>query len=352
VSATPQRPVEATPQDHLETVESLIRRHRVVEQLVHRQGEHDKRKPALVEGLVHKQNLTELRGRLERMHPADVAYVLENLPLDDRLLVWDEVGEDRGEILLEVSDAVRDTLLADMENAEIVAATQDLDADEIADLAPDLPQEVVQDIIEAQDVEDRAELQTALSFPEGTVGALMDFEVVSIREDVTCEVALRYLRRFDELPAQTDAALRGRPRRPPEGNAAAEAPAGDRSRRADRRALPERGGLLRPGGGRRRGGRGVRPLRPGERAGDRFRSAGRRARHRRAGARIRPREAGGAEPRQGGPARGGGHLRRASGRAPRTAVRGSRSTCAPPSSPRASSAPSRARSRSWRRSRR
>jgi magnesium transporter len=63
----------------------------------------------------------------------------------------------------------------------------------------------VQDIIEAQDVEDRAELQTALSYPEGTVGALMDFEVVSIREDVTCEVALRYLRRFDELPGQTDA---------------------------------------------------------------------------------------------------------------------------------------------------
>jgi magnesium transporter len=139
------------------------------------------------------------------MHPADVAYVLENLPLEERLLAWEQVSADRGEILLEISDAVRDSLLADMENAEIVAATQDLDADEIADLAPDLPHEVVQDIIEAQDVEDRAELQTALSHPEGTVGALMDFEVVSIREDVTCEVALRYLRRFDELPGQTDA---------------------------------------------------------------------------------------------------------------------------------------------------
>ena len=70
---------------------------------------------------------------------------------------------------------------------------------------PTCPHDVVQDIIEAQDVEDRAELQAALSYPEGTVGALMDFEVVSIREDVTCEVALRYLRRFDELPHQTDA---------------------------------------------------------------------------------------------------------------------------------------------------
>jgi magnesium transporter len=114
-------------------------------------------------------------------------------------------GDREGEILLEVSDAVRESLLADMDDAEIVAATQNLDADEIADLAPDLSDEVVQDIIEAQDAEDRADLQSALSYPEGTVGSLMDFEVVSLRDDVTCETALRYLRRYDELPNQTDA---------------------------------------------------------------------------------------------------------------------------------------------------
>ena len=195
----------ASPQEHLEAVERVIRKHRTIEQLTHRQAEHD-RKPDVAEGLARRQNLGEITRRIERLHPADIAYILENLPLEDRLLVWDLVdGETRGEVLLEVSDAVRDSLLADMDNAEIVAATQELDADEIADLAPDLPEDVVQDIIEAQDVEDRAELQAALSYPEGTVGALMDFEVVSIREDVTVEVALRYLRRFDELPGQTDA---------------------------------------------------------------------------------------------------------------------------------------------------
>ena len=147
-----------------------------------------------------------VQARLEELHPADVASILEGLPLEDRLWVWGLVRSDReGEILLEVADAVRDTLLADMDNAEIVAATQDLDADEIADLAPDLPEDVVQDIIEAQDVEDRAQLQTALSYEEGTVGSLMDFEIVSIREDATCESALQYLRHYDELPGQTDA---------------------------------------------------------------------------------------------------------------------------------------------------
>ncbi len=179
---------EPEPHEHLEAIERLLAR---------RHGDDPFDEAALA---------AEVQARLEQLHPADVAYILEGLPLEDRVFTWRRVRSDRdGEILLEVSDSVRDTLLADMDSAEIVAAAQNLDADEIADLAPDLSDEVVQDIIEAQDVEDRAELQAALSFPEGTVGALMDFEVVSIREDVTCEVALRYLRRFDELPHQTDA---------------------------------------------------------------------------------------------------------------------------------------------------
>ena len=149
---------------------------------------------------------SQVKAFFEEMHPADIAYVLEGLPLEDRLWVWSLVGPEReGEVLLEVSDSVRETLLADMERSEIVAATQDLDADEIADLAPDLPEDVVKEIVDSQDVTDRAQLQAALSYPEGTVGSLMDFEVVTVFDDVDCEAALQYLRKYDELPGQTDA---------------------------------------------------------------------------------------------------------------------------------------------------
>jgi magnesium transporter len=201
-----EKPRSTTPQEHLDAVSKLLAKQRLVEELVHREGNPDAGKQALVESVVHRQNLAELQRRLDGLHPADMAFILEGLPLEDRLIVWGLVRSDRdGDILLEVSDSVRETLLADMDSAEIVAAAQNLDADEIADLAPDLPDEVVQDIIESQDVEERAQLQSALSYPEGSVGALMDFEVISIRDDVTCEVALRYLRRFDELPGHTDA---------------------------------------------------------------------------------------------------------------------------------------------------
>ncbi|NMG73886.1 magnesium transporter [Aromatoleum diolicum] len=189
-------------QQHLREVQELLGRHKVVEDLVHRQ---DMPRHELVEGLVHKQHLAELQNHLDRLHPADIAYILEALPLEDRLFVWDLVKAERdGDILLEVSDAVRESLIETMDPHELKAAAETLDADELADLAPDLPPEVMQDVFLSLDSEEREQLRAAMSFPEDSVGALMDFDMVTVREDVTLEVVLRYLRRFDELPDHTD----------------------------------------------------------------------------------------------------------------------------------------------------
>jgi magnesium transporter len=146
-----------------------------------------------------------LRARLDRLHPADIAYILEALPLDERLAVWDLVKADRdGEILLEVSDAVRESLIEAMDSAELVAAAQTLEADELADIAPDLPPSVIEEVVQRLPADERERLRAALSYPEGSVGALMDFDHVAVREDVTLEAATRYLRRLDELPDHTD----------------------------------------------------------------------------------------------------------------------------------------------------
>ncbi|HUK04114.1 MAG TPA: magnesium transporter [Burkholderiales bacterium] len=157
------------------------------------------------EGLAHKADPATLRLQLDRLHPADVAYLLEALPLAERQAVWDLVKAEReGEILLELSEAVREPLIATMEPKELVAAAETLDADEIADLAPDLPEQVVQDVIRALPQEERALLRAALSYDEGSVGALMEFDQVTVRADVSLEAATRYLRALDELPAHTD----------------------------------------------------------------------------------------------------------------------------------------------------
>jgi magnesium transporter len=198
--------LENQSQDNLENnlvqIQSLLAKMRLVEGLVHKQGGP---RQDLVENLVHKQNLVELQRRLTALHPADIAYILEALPLDERRQVWNLVdAEHNGEILLEVSDSVRESLIQDMDKAELLAAAGSLDTDEIADIAADLPRDVIQELLTTLDAQKRAHLQSALAYPEDTVGALMDFEMVTIRADVTLEVALRYLRRLGELPDQLD----------------------------------------------------------------------------------------------------------------------------------------------------
>ena len=189
-------------QQNLREVRELLGRQMLVEDLVHRQ---EMPRHELVERLVHKQHLSELRARLERLHPADIAFILEALPPAQRLAVWDLVKADRdGEILLEVSEAVRESLIASMDPKELVAAAETLEADEIADIAPDLPAEVIAEVVQSLPAEERARLRAALSYPEGSVGALMDFDHVSVREDVDLESVTRTLRRLDELPDHTD----------------------------------------------------------------------------------------------------------------------------------------------------
>ena len=189
-------------QESLQRVTELLHKQQLVEDLVHRQ---EGPRQELVESLVQKLHVVELQKLLDTLHPADVADILEALPPPQRLVVWDLVKTDReGEILLEVSDAVRETLIAHMDEDELVAATGQLDTDEIADLAPDLPREVIQDVFQSLSPEEREELRAAMSYEEGTVGALMDFDMISLREDVTLGVVLDNLRRLDEMPDHTD----------------------------------------------------------------------------------------------------------------------------------------------------
>lgn len=192
-------------QQHLKQVESLLHKHALLEEVIHRQAMPREERHALVDTLVHKQHLAELRRKLESLHSADIAYILEALPIEQRLLVWDLVKAERdGEILIEVSDAVRESLIATMSREELREAAEQLDTDEIADLAPDLPQNVMRDVFNSLPIEEREQLRSAMSYSEDSVGALMDFGMIHVREDISLEVVSRYLRRFDELPDHTD----------------------------------------------------------------------------------------------------------------------------------------------------
>ena len=186
----------------IEQINNLLEKHKIVETLVEKQ---DAPKQKIIKNLVNKQNINKLERLLANLHPADIADILESLPIEGRLIIWDLVKvENDGDILVEVSDAVRQTLIADMDSTELLAAAEYLDTDEIADIAQDLPEDVLQNLLESLDAQNRERLESALSYPESTVGALMDYDVVTIRDNVNLEVVLNYLRKLGKLPSNTD----------------------------------------------------------------------------------------------------------------------------------------------------
>ena len=189
-------------QHQLQEVMTLLEKQHIEASLVHRgpMVNHD-----LVETMLHKQQQVRLREKFATLHPADIAFVLESLPLDKRNIVWDAIkSQDDGQVLLEVSDAVRLTLMSTMAAEELASVASKLDTDEIADLVADMPKSAMLKVLRSLNSQERSHLNAILSYQENQVGALMDFGMITIREDLNLKAVKAYIRKLGKLPCHTD----------------------------------------------------------------------------------------------------------------------------------------------------
>jgi len=160
---------------------------------------------AVIEDLLESGTARQVERMLHALHPAEIADLLESLPRPQRMLLWAQVpAELDGEVLLEVGDDVRETLVEDMDHAELLAATEQLDVDDMADFVQSLPETVVQGVLAGMDKQNRRQLEQILSWPEDSAGGLMNVDAVTVRADVSLEVVLRYLRSRGDLPEHLD----------------------------------------------------------------------------------------------------------------------------------------------------
>jgi magnesium transporter len=149
-----------------------------------------------------KQRITQFIGDLSA---SEIGDLLESLPLVQRLAVWDLVdAELDGEVLVDVNDEVRASLISDKTPDELAAAVRDLSLDDLADILDDLPEPAVTKVLNSMDRQDRDRLERVMSYPEDSAGGLMDPDVLTIRGDVSLDVVLRYLRTRGELPEVFD----------------------------------------------------------------------------------------------------------------------------------------------------
>ncbi len=142
---------------------------------------------------------------LNNLHPAEIADLLESLPATQRNILWGMVHQSlEGDVLVEVGDGIRHTLISNMDKSDLVAALENMQTDDMADIVLSLPETVLEETLNSLDKQRLNRLQSVLSYAEDTAGGLMDLDFIAIRPDVSVEVVQRYLRQLGAIPDNTD----------------------------------------------------------------------------------------------------------------------------------------------------
>jgi len=167
--------------------------------------EHTQRNLSLLRESLGEGRLRSAQMLIRSLHPAEVARLLESLPLAERAVIWQMVEQaDGGDVLVELADEVRDGLIREMQTDEVIAALDGMQLDDLADLVADLPEALTREVLRSMDRQDRERLDAVLSYDEDTAGGLMNVDIITVRPDVSIDVVLRYLRARAEIPDGTD----------------------------------------------------------------------------------------------------------------------------------------------------
>ena len=158
-----------------------------------------------LDSAIDSVTLNQVRHTLNNLSPPDIAHQLETAPPKFRRILWELVDpEISGEVLQELSDEIQLEFLDEMDSTEVASLTEGLDVDDIVDILQQLPDRVIPEVLQAMSIQDRQRVESVLTYNEDTAGGLMDTEVITVRPDITVDVVLRYLRRFEEIPEITD----------------------------------------------------------------------------------------------------------------------------------------------------
>ncbi|MCK8046743.1 magnesium transporter [Shewanella sp. 1CM18E] len=146
-----------------------------------------------------------VRNMLQDMAASDIAFILESSPPRTRQVLWQLIDQEHtGEILDELGEELKDSLISQMSPERVAKAAQSMDTDDLAYILRSLPDSIFKQVLQSMSKQDRVRVEQALSYPDDTAGSLMNTDTVTLRPDVNIDVILRYLRIRGELPEATD----------------------------------------------------------------------------------------------------------------------------------------------------
>lgn len=153
-------------------------------------------------------SLDETRYLLESLRPQEIATLLTSTPPKVRWVLWELLDDEQeNQALQYLGEDIRARFLESMEPEQLVAAADELDTDDFADILQELPDTVSDRVLAAMDAKDRARLEAVLSYPEDSAGGLMNTDTISVQPRHSVELVLRYLRLRKDLPDPMDSLI-------------------------------------------------------------------------------------------------------------------------------------------------
>ncbi len=155
----------------------------------------DKQILSQVKALVSQGEVDQAAQLLQDMHPAEISHVLEMLPDDSKVLLFNALNaKTAAEVIVELSEDSRQQVLDFLQTEKLTEIVDDLPSDEATDIIADLPAEQASEVLRNIDAEDSAEVRTLLQYDEDTAGGIMQMEMVQARTDWTVSQVIDHIR--------------------------------------------------------------------------------------------------------------------------------------------------------------
>lgn len=146
-----------------------------------------------------KVQLSVTHRRLDELHPADVADILEQLDPQQRAAVFDHLDDARAtEAISEMEDELQAEFIDDLDDARAARLIGDMEPDDAADIVRDLPYEKAETLLRLMGVEDATEIRRLLGYKDGTAGGMMTTQYVAVPKETTVRETIEVLRDLDE----------------------------------------------------------------------------------------------------------------------------------------------------------
>ena len=138
--------------------------------------------------------------KLEAIHPADLADIVEDLAPAEREAIFETIdNEVAADTLSEVDPKMQASILESLEPEKAADIVEEMAPDQAADALSEMEEEASEDILDEMDSEPKTDVRELLEFEEDTAGGLMNTEYVALHDNATVTDAMAALKGNEEL---------------------------------------------------------------------------------------------------------------------------------------------------------